>query len=79
MSAEPITALADAMLADSILAHNFLAWTFFGLAFAGAGLGAARLVWRQDQNRLRELELETDKLRLERNDLERKLKAGLDE
>jgi hypothetical protein len=79
MNAGPITAMAGGLLADSILVHNFLAWLFYGLAFAAAGMGVARFVWNQDQRRLRELELETDKLRLERNDLERKLKSGLDE
>jgi hypothetical protein len=62
----------------SIWYYSFLAWLTYGGLFAAIGLGIARAIWDGDQRRVQEIERENDRLRQERNDLERKLKTGRD-
>ncbi len=75
---ETTLTLAPGLLGDSILAHNFLAWLFFAMAFAGIGMGIARFICDEDQRRAAGMERDNERLRLERNELERKLKTGRD-
>jgi cell division protein FtsB len=62
----------------SIWYYSFLAWLTYGALFGMIGMGIARLIWDEDQRHAREIERENERLRLERNDLERKLKTGRD-
>jgi cell division protein FtsB len=55
-----------------------MAWLIYGLLFALIGMGIARLVWDEDQRHTREIERENERLRQERNDLERKVRTGRD-
>ena len=65
-------------MANSIFYYTFLAWLTYGLVFALIGMGIARVVWNDDQRRIRAIDRENELLRQERNDLERKLKTGRD-
>jgi cell division protein FtsB len=62
----------------SIWYYSFMAWLIYGLLFALIGMGIARLVWDEDQRHTREIERENERLRQERNDLERKVRTGRD-
>jgi len=48
------------------------------LLFALIGMLIARVVWSEDQQRIQAIDRENERLRQERNDLERKLKTGRD-
>jgi hypothetical protein len=61
---------------NSVWYYAFLGWLAYGGLFAGLGVVAARFVWEKDRQRLREIGRENERLRQERNDLERKLRAG---
>lgn len=61
---------------NSVWFYTFLAWLCYGALFAGIGVVIARFVWEEDRQRLREIGRENERLRQERNDLERRLRSG---
>ena len=65
-------------MTNSIWYYTFIAWLSYGLFFALIGILIARVVWNEDQQRIKAIDLENERLRQERNDLERKLKTGRD-
>jgi len=65
-------------MTNSIWFYTFLAWLSYGLIFAILGMLIARVIWNEDQRRIQAIDRENERLRQERNDLERKLKTGRD-
>ena len=63
-------------MSSSVWYYTFLAWLSYGSLFAVLGMMIARVVWSEDQQRVREIERENDRLRQERYDLQRKLRTG---
>lgn len=63
-------------MSNSVWHYTFLAWLSYGGLFAGLGLLIARVLWNDDQKRIQSIEVENERLRQERNDLERKLRTG---
>ena len=65
-------------MTNSIWYYTFIAWLCYGLFFALIGMLIARVVWSEDQKRIQAIDCENERLRQERDDLERKLKTGRD-